>query len=211
MWFCDSWRIDMNYGYIRVSTISQNIDRQLLDLEKEGLEYKNIFIDRESGKDFERTQYKKLIRKLRSGDLLVVKSIDRLGRNYKMIINEWRLITKEIGADIKVIDMPLLNTTINSSDLMRTFISDIVLQILSFVAENERKNIKQRQAEGIKAAKLRGVKFGRPQIELPINFKNVCQMYKNKEITSFEASALLDIKRPTFFKYLKKMTNENNI
>ena len=195
----------MIYGYIRVSTTSQNIDRQLIDLKKEGLELKNIFIDYESGKNFERKEYIKLIKKIRAGDLLVIKSIDRLGRNYEMIINEWKTITKSKGANIKVIDMPLLDTTIDSSDLIRTFISDIVLQILSFVAENERKNIKQRQQEGIKAAKLRGVKFGRPKIKLPTNFQKVCQMYKTRSITSFEAASLLNLKRPTFYKYLKKL------
>lgn len=197
----------MNYGYIRVSSISQNIDRQLFVLKNEGLNIQNIYIDYESGKDFDRKEYSKLIKKLRNRDLLIIKSIDRLGRNYEMIINEWRIITKEIGADIKVLDMPLLNTTIETNDLMKTFISDIVLQILSFVAENERKNIKERQAEGIKAAKLRGVKFGRPRIKLPQNFKNVCNMYKNNQINSFEASSLLNLNRSTFFKYLKEKGN----
>lgn len=197
----------MNYGYIRVSSISQNIDRQLLVLKNEGLNIENIYIDYESGKDFDRKEYSKLIKKLRNRDLLIIKSIDRLGRNYEMIINEWRIITKEIGADIKVLDMPLLNTTIETNDLMKAFISDIVLQILSFVAENERKNIKERQAEGIKAAKLRGVKFGRPRIKLPHNFKNVCNMYKNNQINSFEASSLLNLNRSTFFKYLKEKGN----
>ena len=198
----------MNYGYIRVSTASQNIDRQLIDLQKEGLESKNIFIDYESGKDFERKEYIKLIKKIRAGDLLIIKSIDRLGRNYEMIINEWKLITKNIGANIKVIDMPLLDTSNKSTDLIRTFISDIVLQILSFVSENERKNIKQRQQEGIRAAKQRGVKFGRPRITLPSNFQSVCEMYKSKSINSFEAANLLNLKRPTFYKYLKEF-NKN--
>lgn len=149
----------MRYGYIRVSSTSQNINRQLVDLQKEKLDIKNIYIDYESGKNFERKAYLKLIKKLRAGDLLIIKSIDRLGRNYEMIINERKLITKVICADIIVMDMPLLNTTIKSDDLIRNFISDIVLQILSFVAESERKNIKERQEEGIRAAKERGVKF----------------------------------------------------
>lgn len=194
----------MNYGYVRVSTTTQNIERQLLDMEKEGLESKNIFVDYESGKDFNRKEYIKMIKKIRAGDVLIIKSIDRLGRNYEMIISEWKLITKEIGANIKVIDMPLLDTANKTDDLIKNFISDLVLQILSFVAENERKNIKQRQAEGIKAAKLRGVKFGRPRITLPVNFNEICVMYLKKEINSIEAAELLNIKRPTFFKYLKQ-------
>ena len=197
----------MNYGYIRVSTASQNIDRQLIDLQKEDIDSKNIFIDYESGKDFERKAYLKLIKKLRAGDLLIIKSIDRLGRNYEMIIKEWKLITKEICANIKVIDMPLLNTNVKSDDLIRNFISDIVLQILSFVAESERKNIKQRQEEGIKAAKQRGVKFGRPRIVLPSNFYEVCRLYKSNAINSLQAAEILNIKRATFFKYLKELRN----
>ena len=159
------------YGYARVSSKEQNLDRQLVELQK----YTDkIFADKESGKNFDRPEYKKLMRKLKAGDLLVIKSIDRLGRNYELIIKEWQRITKDIGADIKVLDMPLLDTT-QTQGLTGKFISDLVLQILSYVAETERQNIKQRQAEGIKIAKARGIKFGRPRKEpedLDIAFEN---------------------------------------
>ena len=149
-----------SYAYIRVSTVAQNIDRQYEEIKKLGINESDIYIDKESGKDFNRTNYKKLIRKLKKGDLLVIKSIDRLGRNYEMILEEWSNITKNKEADIKVIDMPLLDTRVEGDNLIGRFISDIVLQILSFVAENERINIKQRQAEGIRIAKEKGVIFG---------------------------------------------------
>lgn len=193
----------MNYGYVRVSTINQNIDRQLEELRNFGLEKKHIYVDYESGKDFQRKNYQKLLRKLKKDDLLVVKSIDRLGRNYEMIIEEWKRITKEIKADIKVLDMPLLDTRIDGNNLVGKFISDIVLQILSFVAQNERENIKQRQAEGIKIAKEKGVKFGRPRIKFPENYINIFYQYINKEINNEIACMTLGIKRSTFFKYLK--------
>lgn len=170
----------MEYGYVRVSTQNQHIDRQIEALKKLGLEDKNIFIDYESGKDFERTNYKKLIKKIKKDDLVIIKSIDRLGRNYNMIIDEWRLITKEKDADIMVIDMPLLDTRIKGNNLVGKFISDIVLQVLSFVAQNERETMKLRQAEGIKSAKARGVKFGRPRVIVPNNFNEVANMYLKK-------------------------------
>ena len=154
------------YGYIRVSTREQNGDRQLLALKELTIPEKNLFIDKQSGKDFERPQYRKLVRKLKKDDLLYIKSIDRLGRNYSEILEQWRILTKEKGVDIVVLDMPLLDTR-RGKDLIGTFLSDIDLQVLSFVAENERTNIRQRQAEGIAAAKARGVRFGRPPKPLP--------------------------------------------
>ena len=157
------------YGYIRVSTREQNEDRQLIALRKLSISEKNIFLDKMSGKDFDRPQYRKLVRKLKKDDLLYIKSIDRLGRNYTEILEQWRILTKEKGIDIVVLDMPLLDTR-RGKDLMGTFLSDIVLQVLSFVAENERTTIRQRQAEGIAAAKARGVRFGRPPKALPENF-----------------------------------------
>lgn len=158
------------YGYIRVSTKEQNEDRQLIALQELNISSENIYIDKQSGKDFNRPQYKILSRKMKAGDLLYIKSIDRLGRNYEEIIEQWRVLTKEKKIDIVVIDMPLLDTR-RGKDLMGTFLSDVVLQVLSFVAENERKNIRQRQKEGIEAAKLRGVQFGRPEKRLPDNFE----------------------------------------
>ena len=167
------------YGYIRVSSRDQNEDRQLVALREVGVEEKNIFLDKQSGKDFNRPQYKKLLRKLKKDDLLYIKSIDRLGRNYEEIQNQWRVLTKEKGIDIVVLDMPLLDTR-RGKDLMGTFLSDIVLQVLSFVAENERTNIRQRQAEGIAAAKAKGVKFGRPPLPLPDNFYEVHKAWRAK-------------------------------
>lgn len=193
----------MKYGYVRVSTQNQHIDRQIEALKALGLEEKNLFIDYESGKDFERTNYKKLIKRLKKGDLVIIKSIDRLGRNYNMIIDEWRLITKEKEADIMVIDMPLLDTRIKGNNLVGSFISDIVLQVLSFVAQNERETMRIRQAEGIKTAKARGVKFGRPRISLPSNFNDIANEYLNKDITSTLACSKLKMTRGSFFRYLK--------
>ena len=175
------------YGYIRVSTREQNEDRQLIALREIGVPEKNIYLDKQSGKDFNRPQYKKLLRNLKKDDLLYIKSIDRLGRNYEEILEQWRLLTKEKGVDIVVLDMPLLDTR-RGKDLMGTFLSDIVLQVLSFVAENERTNIRQRQAEGIAAAKAKGVKFGRPPKPLPDNFHNTYQRWKQGEITATAAA-----------------------
>ena len=167
------------YGYVRVSRREQNENRQLIALKEVGLTGKMIFLDKQSGKDFNRPQYKKLLRKLKKGDLLYVKSIDRLGRNYEEIQQQWRLLTKEKGVDIVVLDMPLLDTR-RGKDLIGTFLSDIVLQVLSFVAEKERTNIRQRQAEGIAAAKAKGVKFGRPLKPLPHNFHEVHRAWRAK-------------------------------
>ena len=175
------------YGYIRVSTREQNEDRQLIALREIGVPEKNIYLDKQSGKDFNRPQYKKLLRKLKKDDLRYIKSIDRLVRNYEEILEQWRSLTKEKGVDIMVLDMPLLDTR-RGKDLMGTFLSDIVLQVLSFVAENERTNIRQRQAEGIAAAKAKGVKFGRPPKPLPDNFHNTYQRWKQGEITATAAA-----------------------
>ena len=175
------------YGYIRVSTREQNEDRQLIALCEMAVPEKNIFMDKQSGKDFNRPQYKKLVKKLKPGDLLYIKSIDRLGRNYGEILEQWRILTKEKGIDIVVLDMPLLDTR-RGKDLMGTFLSDIVLQVLSFVAENERTNIRQRQAEGIAAAKAKGIRFGRPPLPLPENFHVTYQRWKSGEITCTAAA-----------------------
>ena len=193
----------MNYGYVRVSSQTQNIARQMEELKNFELDKKCIFIDKQSGKDFERKNYQRMKRKLKKGDLLIVKSIDRLGRNYDMIINEWAEITKVIEADIYVIDFPLLDTRLDETNLVGKFISDIVLQVLSFVAQNERENIRQRQAEGIRLAKERGVHMGRPRYILPDNFEEVVNRYHNKEITNTEAINTLKMARGTFFKYAK--------
>lgn len=186
------------YGYIRVSTKEQNPERQLLSLKEYGIEGKNIFLDKMSGSDFKRPQYQKLLRKLKKGDLLVVKSIDRLGRNYEEILEQWRKITKEIGADIQIVDMPLLNTDLMHENLTGIFISDLVLQILAYVAETERAFIRQRQAEGIAAAEARGVKFGRPKTKIPDEFEMYFEMWKNGEISTRQAAQELQISHSTF-------------
>ena len=170
-----------------------------------GLSKDSIYVDYESGKDFNRRNYRKLLRKLKNNDLLIIKSIDCLGRDYNMIIDEWRLITKEKEEDIMVIDMPLLDTRIEGKNLVGKFISDIVLQVLSFVAQNERETMRIRQAEGIKTAKARGVKFGRPRITLPNNFEIVARQYLNKEITTKKACEILNMTRGSFFRYLKEL------
>lgn len=175
------------YGYVRVSSREQNEDRQMAAMKEMDVPRENIFMDKQSGKDFERPQYKRLVKRLGEDDLLYIKSIDRLGRNYEEIIEQWRIISKVKGADIVVMDMPLLDTR-KGKDLMGTFLSDIVLQVLSFVAENERGNIKQRQAEGIAAAKARGVKFGRPPKKLPDNFHEVYQRWTAGKLTNAEAA-----------------------
>lgn len=192
----------MKYGYVRVSTKEQNIDRQLVEMYAQGLNDKTIFIDKQSGKDFERDKYQKLKEKLKSGDLLIIKSIDRLGRNYDMIIDEWRTLVNDMNVDIQVLDMPLLETRTEGKNLVGKFISDIVLQILSFVAENERENIKKRQAEGIRIAKEKGKHLGRPKLKLPKNFTIIANQYKKKEITLAEALSSLKMNRSSFYKLL---------
>lgn len=185
------------YGYVRVSTKEQNEDRQLIALREVAVAERNIYMDKLSGKDFDRPQYRKLLRKMKKDDLLYIKSIDRLGRNYEEILQQWRIITKNKGVDIVVLDMPLLDTR-RGKDLMGTFLSDIVLQVLSFVAENERTNIRQRQAEGIAAAKARGVKFGRPPKPLPENFHSSYQKWKAGKITGTAVAKECDMSLTTF-------------
>ena len=185
------------YGYVRVSTREQNEGRQLIALREVDVAEKNIYVDKQSGKDFKRPQYKKLLRKLKKDDLLYIKSIDRLGRNYEEILEQWRILTKDKGIDIVVLDMPLLDTR-RGKDLMGTFLSDIVLQVLSFVAENERTTIRQRQAEGIAAAKARGIRFGRPPKPLPENFHLMYQKWKQGEITGTAAAKACSLSLSTF-------------
>ena len=185
------------YGYIRVSSTDQNEDRQVIALREKKVLEKNIYMDKQSGKDFNRPQYQKLVKRLKSGDLLYILSIDRLGRNYEEIQKQWRILTKEIGVDICVIDMQLLDTR-NGKDLMGTFIADLVLQILSFVAQSERENIRKRQAEGIAAAKARGVRFGRPPRPLPDNYDRAYQRWKSGEITGIAAAKECGMPLSTF-------------
>ena len=196
------------YGYMRVSSKEQNVDRQYAALSDFGIIAENIFTDKQSGMDFKRGQYRRLVyKKLKPGDLLVVKSIDRLGRNYEEILHEWAYITKSIGADIAVIDMPLLDTR-RTTDLTGTFISDIVLQILSYVAQNERESLRQRQAEGIIAAKGRGVRFGRPQKEIPFEFFEVYKEWKLKEVNRLQAQERLGVTKMTFYRLVWKFERE---
>lgn len=197
------------YGYVRVSSKEQNEARQYLELVDFGIDEKNIYMDKLSGKDFNRPAYLKLVRKkMKSGDLLVIKSIDRLGRNYNEILEEWKFITKTKNIDIKILDMPLLDTNQNK-DLLGTLIGDIVLQLLSFVAENERINIHQRQAEGIRAAKIRGVRFGRPEINLPDNFEEIIKRWMDGDLCSKDAIFLTGLKYSTFYKKVKSYQDQN--
>lgn len=193
------------FSYLRTSSKEQNIDRQLEAIKPFNIDERDIFIDKQSGKDFNREQYMLLKKALRQDDLLVIKSIDRLGRNYTQILQEWSDITKNIKANIVVIDMPLLDTRNKDNGLLGTFISDIVLQILSYVAEQERSFIKQRQSEGIATAKLKGTKFGRPKIEKPENFDEVVKKWKNKEITAVQAQKELNLKPNTFYTMVKNI------
>lgn len=191
----------MDYGYVRVSTKEQNELRQVLALREAGIADRNIFLDKQSGKDFERQNYKKLIRKIKSGDTLVIKSIDRLGRNYDEILEQWRIITKEKGTAIVVLDMPLLDTRKNK-DLTGTLIADIVLQLLSYVAQTEREFIRQRQAEGIAAAKLQGVRFGRKPREKPPEYGSLKELWVRGEISAREAARRLGITHRTFLSWV---------
>ena len=191
------------YGYIRVSTKEQNEDRQFIALHEQNIPERNIYTDKQSGKDFDRPQYKRLIRRMKKDDLLYIKSIDRLGRNYSEILEQWRILTKEKCIDIVVLDMPLLDTR-RGKDLMGTFLSDIVLQVLSFVAENERVNIRQRQAEGIAAAKARGVRFGRQGKELPDNFGHIVSEWEEKRISCGEATAMCGMSESTFYRRVRE-------
>lgn len=185
------------YGYVRVSTREQNEDRQLIALQELSIPKKNIYMDKQSGKDFKRPQYNRLVRRLRQNDLLYIKSIDRLGRNYSEILEQWRILTREKKVDIVVLDMPILDTR-RGKDLMGTFLSDIVLQVLSFVAENEHSDIRRRQAEGIAAAKARGVRFGRPPKPLPENFCSAYQQWKNGTMTGTAAAQECGMSLSTF-------------
>lgn len=194
----------MMYGYVRVSTKEQNTARQMNALLREGVETKNIFIDQQSGKDFQRKKYRSLLRKVKPGDVIFIKELDRLGRNYAEIIENWRLITVDKQADIVVLDMPLLDTRKRGNDLTGRFIADLVLQILSYVAETERKNIRQRQAEGIAAAKARGVHFGNPGIPLPENFPQVAAQWRRHELTLDQALQILGVGRSYFYKHIKQ-------
>lgn len=194
----------MEYGYARVSTKEQNEQRQIVALEEFGLDRKQIFTDKQSGKDFERTNYRKLVRRLKEGDTLVVKSIDRLGRNYEEILEQWRIIAKDKGAAIVVLDMPLLDTRRNR-DLTGTLIADIVLQLLSYVAQTEREFIRQRQAEGIAVAKAQGVRFGRPPLAQPKEFPAVHQAWLKKEISAREAARRLSVTHKTFLRWAQQL------
>ena len=187
------------YGYVRVSTREQNEDRQMVALSALQIERNNIYVDKQSGKDFNRPMYRRLLKRLQQDDILYVKSIDRLGRDYKEILEQWRILTKEKRVDIVVLDMPLLDTR-RGKDLMGTFLSDIVLQVLSFVAENERKNIRQRQREGIEAARMRGVRFGRPELPLPKDFGQICVRWEARELTGREAAKLCNMSMSSFYR-----------
>lgn len=191
------------YGYMRVSSIDQNEERQMVALRDADVPEKNIFMDKQSGKDFDRPNYKKLVEKLKAGDLLYILSIDRLGRNYEEIQKQWRVLTKEIGIDICVLDMPLLDTR-NGKDLMEAFIADLVLQILSFVAQSERENIRKRQAEGIATAKARGVKFGRPEKSVPDDFGKVIKAWEQKKLTLAEVLKQCNMSEATFYRRLRE-------
>ena len=197
------------YGYVRVSSTDQNEDRQMIALSEYNIPKKNIYMDKQSGKDFDRPQYKKLTRKLKSGDLLYIMSIDRLGRNYEEIQKQWRILTKDIGIDICVLDMPLLDTR-QGKDLMGTFIADLVLQILSFAAQNERENIKKRQADGIAAAKTRGVKFGRPDISAPYDFADIVNRWEKGTITLKKALKICGMSRSTFYRRRRELINPDS-
>lgn len=192
------------YGYVRVSALDQNEARQLLEMQRLGLKEEYVYVDQQSGKDFNRPNYKRLLSVLKAGDLLYVKSIDRLGRNYKEIQEQWRILTKEKGVDVVILDMPLLDTR-TAKDLLGTFIADLVLQVLSFVAQSERENIRKRQEEGIRAAKLRGVEFGRPSIEIPNNFVHLVNQWEQGKISALEAANASKMSISTFYRRLREL------
>lgn len=197
------------YGYARVSTREQNEDRQMIALREAGVAENNVYLDKQSGKDFKRKKYQKMLRKVKAGDLICIKSIDRLGRNYEEIQDQWRVLTKEKGADIYVIDMPLLDTR-RGKDLVGTLLSDIVLQVLSFVAQNERENIRQRQAEGIAAARARGVTLGRPKKDLPPEFEEVFQRLLRREITVKQGADVCKMPYSTFYDKVREYKDSKN-
>jgi len=192
------------YAYIRVSSLDQNEARQLEAIQELAIPKRNIYMDKQSGKDFQRQSYQKMLKKMRRGDLLYVLSIDRLGRNYKEIQNQWRYLTEEIGVDICILDMPLLDTR-QYKDLLGTFIADLVLQILSFVAESERENIKKRQLQGISAAKAKGIRFGRPEAYVPKNFVSLVKRWRNRQIPLKVLLKACSISRSTFFRRIQEM------
>ncbi len=191
------------YGYVRVSTREQKEDRQMIAMNEAGIKKKNIYMDKQSGKDFNRPMYQKLLKKLKENDVLYIKSIDRLGRNYEEVLEQWRILTKEKNVDVVVIDMPILDTRMGK-DLLGTLIADLVLAIFSYVSENERSNIKSRQKEGIEAAKKRGVQFGRPPKPLPKDFEQICQEFIRKEINAEEAARRCNFTKATFYHKLKE-------
>ena len=191
------------YGYVRVSSLDQNEERQMVEMRNIGIPEENIYKDKQSGKDFNRPMYQKMLRKLKKGDVLYILSIDRLGRNYEEIQSQWRYLTREKEIDVSVIDMPLLDTR-RGKDLMGTFLADIVLQVLSFVAQNERENIRKRQAQGIAAAKANGMKFGRPVIKVPPNFPKIVQKWKNGIIKSYEAAEMRGMCESIFYNWLRE-------
>ena len=192
------------YGYMRVSSADQNEDRQRRAMDQVGVPRRNLYMDKQSGKDFLRPQYQRMVRRLKKGDLLYVLSIDRLGRNYEDIQSQWRILTREIGVDICVLDMPLLDTR-NGKDLMGTFIADLVLQILSFVAQSERESIRQRQAQGIAAARARGVQLGRPRLPLPDNFPSILQAWESRQISTEEVLSMTGMSRTTFYRRVREI------
>ena len=196
------------YGYVRVSSKDQNEDRQMAAMELAGVPRNNIFMDKQSGKGFDRPEYLKIKEVLKEGDLLYILSIDRLGRNYEEIQNQWRILTKEVGVDICVIDMPLLDTR-NGKDLMGTFIADLVLQILSFVADNERTNIRKRQEQGIAAAKAKGVRFGRPETPVPDSFEEIVQKWEKGKLKFSEAIRECGMSQATFYRRLREYRMRN--
>ena len=197
------------YGYVRVSSKDQCTDRQLLALRDAKVPDQNIFVDKQSGKNFDRPQYRKLLKKLKENDLLIIKSIDRMGRNYEEILEQWRIITREKKADIAILDMPLLNTCKKQKGLTGTFIADLVLQILSYVAQTERESIRLRQKEGIQAAKIRGVRCGRPRKEIPPQFPGLFQKWQSGEISGREAARMLGVSHKTFFQWTRKQETKN--
>ncbi len=192
------------YAYVRVSTLQQNEDRQMIAMSEVQVPEKNIYVEKQSGKDFNRPMYRKLLKRLKANDVLYVKSIDRLGRNYDEVLEQWRILTKQKGVDIVVLDMPLLDTR-RGKDLLGTLIADLVLSLLSYVSENERCAIRQRQKEGIEAARRKGVRFGRPQKVLPENFEQIYMLWMNREINGNEAARLCDFSRTTFYRKVKEM------
>jgi DNA invertase Pin-like site-specific DNA recombinase len=196
----------MNYGYVRVSTKEQNEDRQLLAMSECGFKIDKIYTDKQSGKDFDRTEYKKMLKAVKRGDIIIIKSIDRLGRNYNEILEQWRKITKTKGADIAVLDMPLLDTT-KSKDLIGTLISDLVLQLLSYVAENERVNIRQRQAEGIAAAKAKGIHLGRPVKYKAEDYMEIYEKFRHKEISQKQAMKEMGVCETTYYRIVHELKN----